>query len=154
MLTVIRRGSGALSLFVSHFLNRFRNQNAELEKYPYAGRLFFQENLLCFYCLSGYVLYISVLCSDRGYKKTRKTTPFFERVAFRANYWVNKIGIRFYLMFPTLIRYSAICTAFSAAPFLIWSPTNQKVRPFSFAKSLRTRPTYTSSLPARKSGIG
>lgn len=46
------------------------------------------------------------------------------------------------------------CTAFSAAPFLIWSPTNQKVRPFSLARSLRTRPTYTSSFPARNNGIG
>ena len=48
MLTVIRRGSGALSLFVSHFLNRFRNQNAELEKYPYAGRLFFRKIFFIF----------------------------------------------------------------------------------------------------------
>ena len=35
--------SGALSLFVSHFLNRFRNQNAELEKYPYSVRIFFRK---------------------------------------------------------------------------------------------------------------
>ena len=40
--------SGALSLFVSHFLNRFRNQNAELEKYPYAGRLFFRKIFFIF----------------------------------------------------------------------------------------------------------
>lgn len=40
-----------------------------------------------------------------------------------------------------LIRYSAICTAFSAAPFFIWSPTIQKVRPFSSVRSLRMRPT-------------
>ena len=47
----------------------------------------------------------------------------------------------FYLMLPTFIRYSAICTAFSAAPFLIWSPTSQRVMPFSLARSLRMRPT-------------
>ena len=40
-----------------------------------------------------------------------------------------------------VIRYSAICTAFSAAPFLIWSPTIQNVNPFSLLRSLRIRPT-------------
>src|SRR5690554_6515697 len=52
------------------------------------------------------------------------------------------------------IKYSAICTAFSAAPFLIWSDTVQKVNPFSLAKSFRMRPTYTGSFPAKSSGIG
>jgi len=46
-----------------------------------------------------------------------------------------------YFTFPTLIRYSAICTALRAAPLRIWSPLSQKVSPFSSAKSLRTRPT-------------
>ncbi len=41
----------------------------------------------------------------------------------------------------TLIKYSAICTALSAAPFFIWSLTAQKLKPFSSVKSLRTRPT-------------
>ena len=38
-------------------------------------------------------------------------------------------------------KYSAICTAFKAAPFLIWSPTTQNARPFGLVKSLRIRPT-------------
>ena len=42
---------------------------------------------------------------------------------------------------PCAARYSAICTAFRAAPFLIWSPTHQKVRPLGVARSLRRRPT-------------
>ena len=37
--------------------------------------------------------------------------------------------------------YCAICTALSAAPFLIWSPTTQNVRPQGEARSLRRRPT-------------
>ena len=64
------------------------------------------------------------------------------------------IFIYIYYTFFTLIRYSAICTAFSAAPFLIWSPTIQNVRPFSFVRSLRIRPTYTGSLPARNNASG
>ena len=66
----------------------------------------------------------------------------------------KKCFTRTYFTLPTLIRYSAICTAFSAAPFLIWSPTSHNVMPFSLARSLRMRPTYTSSFPERKSGMG
>ena len=51
-------------------------------------------------------------------------------------------------------RYSAICTALSAAPLRIWSLTHQKLSPFSSVRSLRIRPTKTSSLPLKKSGIG
>ena len=54
--------------------------------------------------------------------------------------WISLGFMPFYTFF-TLIRYSAICTAFNAAPFLIWSPTIQKVSPFSFVRSLRIRPT-------------
>ena len=36
---------------------------------------------------------------------------------------------------------SRICTAFNAAPFLIWSLTHQKERPLSQVMSLRMRPT-------------
>ena len=39
------------------------------------------------------------------------------------------------------MSHSAICTAFRAAPFLIWSLTIQKVMPLGLARSLRTRPT-------------
>lgn len=46
-----------------------------------------------------------------------------------------------YFTFFTLIRYSAIWTAFKAAPFLIWSLTVQKVRPFGLVRSLRILPT-------------
>ena len=42
---------------------------------------------------------------------------------------------------PTFIRYSAICTALSAAPLRIWSPVSHRVMPLSLARSLRTRPT-------------
>ena len=59
-----------------------------------------------------------------------------------------------YFTSPTFIRYSAICTALSAAPLRIWSPLSHSVRPQSSARSLRTRPTYTSSRPAVSSGIG
>ena len=66
--------------------------------------------------------------------------------------WIIKIRMSFlghplvfYSLFSysafSLIRYSAICTAFSAAPFLIWSPTIQNVNPFSLLRSLRIRPT-------------
>ena len=48
-------------------------------------------------------------------------------------------------LFPSLYflstKYSAIWTALRAAPLRIWSPVSQSVRPFSLAKSLRTRPT-------------
>ena len=53
-----------------------------------------------------------------------------------------------------LMIFSAICTAFKAAPLRIWSPTHQKVIPLAFAKSLRIRPTYTSSVPLKYNGIG
>lgn len=39
------------------------------------------------------------------------------------------------------MSHSAICTALSAAPFLIWSLTSQKVMPLGLARSLRMRPT-------------
>ncbi len=55
---------------------------------------------------------------------------------------------------PFFMRYSAICTALRAAPLRIWSPLSQNVSPLSSARSLRTRPTYTSSLPAVSNGIG
>ena len=55
---------------------------------------------------------------------------------------------------PAPARYSAICTAFSAAPFRIWSATHQKVSPLGLAVSIRIRPTYTGYLPAVKSGMG
>ena len=59
-----------------------------------------------------------------------------------------------YLMLPTLMRYSAICTALRAAPFFIWSLTSQKVIPLGLARSLRMRPTKTSSQFSWKSGMG
>ena len=52
------------------------------------------------------------------------------------------------------IRYSAICTALRAAPFLIWSLTSQKARPLGFDRSLRILPTKTSSQFSWKRGIG
>ena len=55
---------------------------------------------------------------------------------------------------PFRSRYSAICTAFSAAPLRIWSLTHQNVSEFGSARSLRMRPTYTASTPAKGSGIG
>ena len=57
-------------------------------------------------------------------------------------------------LLSALTRYSAICTALRAAPLRIWSPESQKVSPLSSARSLRTRPTKTSSLPAVSSGMG
>ena len=54
---------------------------------------------------------------------------------------VRDIYTRLYFTLPTFMRYSAICTALRAAPFLIWSPESQNVRPFSLARSSRTRPT-------------
>ena len=42
-----------------------------------------------------------------------------------------------YPIFLTLMRYSAICTAFSAAPFLIWSPTIQNVSPLGILLFVR-----------------
>lgn len=42
---------------------------------------------------------------------------------------------------PVSTRYSAICTAFSAAPLRIWSLTHQNVSPLSQVRSLRIRPT-------------
>ena len=53
----------------------------------------------------------------------------------------SKVSVYFLPMLPCAARYSAICTAFRAAPFLIWSPTHQKVRPLGVARSLRRRPT-------------
>ena len=50
-----------------------------------------------------------------------------------------------YFLNFVLIRYSAICTAFRAAPLRIWSPTHQKVIPLGLAMSARMRPTDTLS---------
>ena len=50
--------------------------------------------------------------------------------------------------------YCAICTALRAAPLRIWSATVQNDKPLGSARSARTRPTYTGSLPATKRGIG
>gem|GEM_PF-3474469 len=47
----------------------------------------------------------------------------------------------FFSLGSFLMSHSPICTALSAAPFLIWSPESQRVRPFSLARSLRMRPT-------------
>jgi len=51
---------------------------------------------------------------------------------------------------------SAICTAFSAAPFRNWSPlTNRSMpRPSGWLMSCRIRPVYTSSCSDDSSGIG
>ena len=46
-----------------------------------------------------------------------------------------------YFRSPTLTKYSAICTALRAAPFLIWSPVSQSVQLLSSARSFLTRPT-------------
>ena len=51
-------------------------------------------------------------------------------------------------------NHSAICTALSAAPFLIWSLTNQRVKPLGWARSLRIRPTKTSSQLSSSKGHG
>ena len=48
----------------------------------------------------------------------------------------------------------AICTAFSAAPLRIWSPTTQKLKPFSTVGSLRNRPTNDPFVPIRSPGMG
>lgn len=53
-----------------------------------------------------------------------------------------------------LIKYSAISTAFVAAPFLILSLTTQKLKPFSMLLSRRILPTKTSSLSYAISGVG
>lgn len=49
---------------------------------------------------------------------------------------------------------SAICTAFSAAPFNNWSPATQKLRPLSKAQSSRRRPAAQLSFPDTASGNG
>lgn len=51
-------------------------------------------------------------------------------------------------------RISAIWTALRAAPLRIWSPVSQSVQLWSSARSLRMRPTKTSSLPADSRGMG
>jgi len=54
------------------------------------------------------------------------------------------------------INFSAICTAFVAAPFRIWSPLTKRSipRPSSRLMSWRMRPTRTSSCPLASSGMG
>ncbi len=48
---------------------------------------------------------------------------------------------------------SAICTAFSAAPFRRLSETHQNDRPFATVGSLRMRLTNTASSPAHSTGV-
>ena len=48
---------------------------------------------------------------------------------------------RYLPIFPFRISHSAICTAFRAAPFLIWSLTHQNVSELGSVRSLRMRPT-------------
>src|SRR5450759_5868189 len=52
------------------------------------------------------------------------------------------------------IACAAIWTAFSAAPLRRLSDTSHRARPFLVDASFRMRPTYTSSLPATRSGVG
>ena len=63
-----------------------------------------------------------------------------------------------YLSSPTLLHFlsrSAICTAFSAAPFSSWSPQRKKSRPQSPKTGLaRMRPASTSSWPVAVIGMG
>src|SRR5690606_12352600 len=49
---------------------------------------------------------------------------------------------------------SAICTAFSAAPLRIWSPTSQNASPGSRAPLAGTRPTATASCRVQVLGTG
>lgn len=102
-------------------------------------------------------LNVPVFKFKRGHVLLKTTGRFFKRV-INQNFYIQKGGFSRielkppfvvkvicdtinYPIFLTLMRYSAICTAFSAAPFFIWSPTIQNVSPFSSAKSLRIRPT-------------
>ena len=104
--------------------------------------------------LSMYVLSCSYACMQQrpmGEKKEvlRKNLhggSFMCRTSCMDRYRCNG---GFYLLFLSyawnlgsfFISHSAICTAFSAAPFLIWSLTSQKVRPLGLLMSLRIRPT-------------
>ena len=63
------------------------------------------------------------------------------RVGYGRGSRVGYFCLYIYLIFPTFRRYSAICTAFSAAPLRIWSLTVQKERPLGLVRSLRIRPT-------------
>ena len=56
--------------------------------------------------------------------------------------------------YPFLIRSSAICTAFRAAPLRSWSPAMNRSRPLGWEISSRMRPTRTSSRPLAVKGIG
>src|SRR5882672_3399832 len=51
-------------------------------------------------------------------------------------------------------KYSAICTAFVAAPLRRLSETIQRLSEFACDSSLRMRPTNTSSFPSASIGIG
>ena len=55
---------------------------------------------------------------------------------------------------PFSISASAICTAFSAAPFLRLSATTHRLSVFSRESSRRIRPTYTGSSPSASLGMG
>ena len=55
---------------------------------------------------------------------------------------------------PMRMRPSAICTALSAAPLRRLSATTHKLMAPGTARSSRTRPTKTSSVPALASGCG
>ena len=48
---------------------------------------------------------------------------------------------------------SAICTEFSAAPFLRLSETTHRLRPYSTVLSSRIRLTYTPDSPATSTGV-
>ena len=57
-------------------------------------------------------------------------------------------------MFCLLHKYSNICIAFVAAPFLKLSATTQRFNAFGQDSSLRTLPTNTSSFPCAVIGMG
>ena len=60
----------------------------------------------------------------------------------------------YYLTNPISIAFSAICTAFVAAPFRILSATTHRLTPLSTVSSLRILPTKTSSLFSAVNGMG
>ena len=90
-------------------------------------------------------------CKDKHFFAGKER---FSRIFLSYSCFFPFLSCKNYFTLPTEMRYSAIWTALRAAPLRIWSPLSQKVRPFSSLKSLRTRPTNTSSLPAVSSGMG
>lgn len=87
----------------------------------------------------GWKLIFTPVCNGPGLKKIP-----LERISSEDSF-SKGILCRFYsplyFKLPTFSKYSAICTAFKAAPFLIWSLTVQNVKPFGLLISLRMRPT-------------